>query len=223
MKYQILSKILKGIKDPKSALVFLLLKIGIFNKVIYLVDYIYDHSKNIETSILVGESDLDSIDGLSQAHANKYAPTPVFMLWMLTGIFKKYKSYHFIDIGCGKGRACFYATKIFRRVSGIDFSPKLINEANQNLKNINMSSKQEIELKLADARRYVLPNENCVIYLGNPFDNHILKEFLSLNKSHFKNYKSIIIYIYPEWADTLISFGFIQLFTIQRIQGYSFQ
>jgi SAM-dependent methyltransferase len=222
MKYQIKSKILKGIKDPKSALVFFLLKIGIFNQVIYFVDYIFDHYRNIETSKIIVNSDLDSIDALSQVHATKYEPLPVFMLWLLKGIFKKYNSYHFIDIGCGKGRVCFYATKIFRRVTGIDFSPKLINEANNNLKNINISFKGEIEFTLADARRYVLPNEHCVIFIANPFDDYILKEFLSLNEPHFKSYKSIIIYAYPEWADTLLSFGFIQIFAIQRMQGYSF-
>ncbi len=216
-------RILKAIKNPKSALPIVLIKLGIFDKLIHFTDYIFDYSRNIKTSNIVANSDLYAIDPLSQTHATHYGPYPVFMLWMLKGIFKKYNSSHFIDIGCGQGRVCFYATKMFQRVTGIDFSPILIDEAKQNLKNFDNPSKREITFELIDARRYLLPNEKCVIFLFNPFDDFILKDLLFNNEFHFRNYKSIIIYANPKWSDTLKSFGFVQIFEVQGVHGYSLQ
>jgi SAM-dependent methyltransferase len=217
------NRILKVIENPKSALPILLIKLGIFNKLIHFTDYMFDYLRNIKTSEIVYNSDLYAIDNFSQTHATHYAPFSVFMLWMLKDTFKKCNSSHFIDIGCGKGRVCFYATKMFQRVTGIDFSPILIDEAKQNLKNFDVPYKNELNFELLDARRYLLPNEKCVIFMANPFDDLILKEFLFINESHFRNYKSVIIYATPKWGDTLISFGFVQIFEVQGVRGYSLQ
>jgi SAM-dependent methyltransferase len=216
-------RVLKAIKNPKSAFLILLLRLGVFDKLIYFTDYIFDYSNNIKTSEIVDNSDLYAIYPLSQTHATHYGPYPVFMLWMLKGIFKKYNSFHFIDIGCGKGRVCFYAIKIFQTVTGIDFSAKLIDEARQNLSNFNIPYKREINFELIDDRRYLLPNEKCVIFLFNPFDDFILKDFLLINESHFRNHKSFIIYANPKWPDALKSFGFVQVFEVQGVRGYSLQ
>jgi SAM-dependent methyltransferase len=216
-------KILNAIKNPKSALPIVLLKLGIFDKLIYFTDYIFDYSRNIKTSNIVTNSDLSAIDPLSQTHATHYGPYPVFMLWMLKGTFKKYNSSHFIDIGCGKGRVCFYASKMFQRVTGIDFSPILIDEAKQNLINFNTSFKRDINFELIDARRYLLPNEKCLIFMFNPFDDFILKDLLHNNKFHFRNHNSVIIYANPKWSDTLKSFGFVQIFDVQGVHGYTLQ
>jgi SAM-dependent methyltransferase len=216
-------RILKAIKNPKSALPTLLSNLGIFDKLIIFTNYIFDYSRNIETSKIVANSDLYAMDPFSQTHATHYGPYPVFMLWILKGTFKKYNSFHFIDIGCGKGRVCFYATKIFQNITGIDFSPILIDGAKQNLKKFNIPFKRKINFELIDARRYLLPNENCVIFMFNPFDDFILRDFVSINESHFKNHKSIIIYANPKWADTLKSFGFVQIFEVQGVRGYSLQ
>lgn len=38
---------------------------------------------------------------------------------------------HFIDIGCGMGKACFCASEFnFRKISGFDFDESLIHRAN---------------------------------------------------------------------------------------------
>ena len=96
MKISNSSKILKAIKNPKSLLLLLLIKLGVINKIIYITDYIFDYSRNIKTSEIVASSELNSVDPLSQNHATQYAPYPVFMLWILKGTFKKYNSSHFI-------------------------------------------------------------------------------------------------------------------------------
>jgi hypothetical protein len=98
---------------------------------------------------------------------------------------------------------------MFQRVTGIFFSPILIDEAKPNLINFNTPFKRNINFELIDARRYLLPNEKCLIFLFNPFDDFILKDLLYNNKLHFRNYKSVIIYANPKWSDTLKYFGFV--------------
>jgi SAM-dependent methyltransferase len=214
------NRFLKAIKDQKSVVLIILLKLEIFNKIIRITDYVFDYSRNINTSNTVANADLDAIDPISQSHATHYAPYPIFMLWMLKRTLMNYNSYHFIDIGCGNGRVCFYATKIFSKVTGIDFSPRLIDEAKHNLEGFNKYYPKEINFILIDARGYLLPDEKCVIFMFNPFDDIILKDFLLINEHHFRDHKSVIIYANPQCADTLISLGFDQIFEIQGVRGY---
>jgi hypothetical protein len=120
---KILNKIniVNVIKNPKSALPLVLLKLGIFDKLIHFTDYIFDYSINIKTSNIVTNSDLYAIDPLSQNHATHCGPYPVFMLWMLKGTFKKYSSSHFIDIGLERKEFVSMLQKCFKGLQAYFF------------------------------------------------------------------------------------------------------
>jgi SAM-dependent methyltransferase len=209
---KLLNKTLTAINNPRQTIIILLYKFRIFKYVNSIVDYIFDYSNNIVTSGNVAISDLGAIDYLSQTHANRYGPARILYLWMSHGIFTKYKSYHFVDIGCGEGRACFYATKTNKRVTGIDFSPILIDKAKKNLANFTVPNQVNLTFELKDARQYLLPNEKCVVWLFSPFDDFILNEFLCINESNFRNHRSVIVYNTPNCPDTLKTWGFVKIY-----------
>tara|TARA_B100001093_G_scaffold484099_1_gene517212 strand:+ start:700 stop:1569 length:870 start_codon:yes stop_codon:yes gene_type:complete len=54
-------------------------------------------------------------------------------------MIKKYKKKKLLDIGCGSGDLCFYASKITKQSVGIDFSSKMINIANKKFIKKNLS------------------------------------------------------------------------------------
>ena len=114
---------------------------------------------------------------------------------------------HFIDIGCGKGKQCIYAKKYFNinSIVGIDFSKELIDIANQNLSNLNYKN---INFFVADAIEWKLPDEYCIVFLYNPFNEVILEKFILNNFNHFKDHKSIVCYANDMHRKILTNFGF---------------
>ena len=53
-------------------------------------------------------------------------------------MIKKYKKKKHLDIGCGSGDLCFYASKITKQSIGIDFSSKMISIANNKFNKRNL-------------------------------------------------------------------------------------
>jgi len=88
----------------------------------------------------------------------------------------------FIDLGCGKGRTLLMASEYpFRRVIGVEFLPELNDVALRNIERYE-SARQKcfaIESHAGDARRFEFPVEPIVLYLFNPFPEHVLREVLN--------------------------------------------
>lgn len=117
------------------------------------------------------------------------------------------KPRYFIDVGCGKGKQCIYAKKYFKfeKVIGIDFSNELIDIANRNLSNIKYKN---VELFVADAVDWKLPNEYCFIFIYNPFNEVILNKFILNNIDNFKNNGSVVCYANDLYRKVFADFGF---------------
>lgn len=92
--------------------------------------------------------------------------------------------YVFIDIGCGKGKACLTWRLLekkflrhFNRIIGIDYYEPLINIAKNNFINL---FKNDGEFYFTDATNFnysIFPSR-LIIYLYNPFDESILEKVL---------------------------------------------
>jgi SAM-dependent methyltransferase len=121
---------------------------------------------------------------------------------------------NFIDIGSGKGKACFYANKKcnFELIVGIEFSKPLVDIANRNNKKIN--SKKVIFIN-ADASTYRLPNESNLIFLFNPFSEVILERFITNNKKALEDNDSVIAYANDVHRILLTKFGFETIYRNQ--------
>ena len=133
----------------------------------------------------------------------------VYLVKYIWEVEKKEKHNIFIDIGCGKGRLLLYAklTKKFNKVIGIDVSNELIMTAKKNFEGT------DVETYAEDATSWLLPNEKCLIYMFNPFNETILKKFLERNLNHFENHNSTIIYHRDIYSSVLEKLGFIKNFS----------
>ena len=88
----------------------------------------------------------------------------------------------FVDYGSGKGRVVIMAAEYpFRKVIGVEFSAQLHAIAKENVgRALPKLRCKEVELVLADASRWPLPNESTVLYFYNPFHGEILAKAVEI-------------------------------------------
>ena len=115
----------------------------------------------------------------------------------------------FVDIGSGKGKACFYAAHHFRRVIGIEYSRALTAIANENLRK---TGQRNIEFILADATYFDIPDEESLIFLFNSFDDVILEKFVTRNLSRIISTGSLIAYANDMQREVLVRLQFDCIF-----------
>jgi len=123
---------------------------------------------------------------------------------------------NFVDVGSGKGKACFYAfrTSRFKKVIGIELSEALIETAKSNTSKVEAG---RVTFLNQDATDFVLPDASNLVFLFNPFDNIILEKFLEKNISHFEKQPSVIAYINDKHRASLIKFGFVPVYRNARV------
>lgn len=181
-------------------------------RLIYSIqDYLFEKLNGFDLGGVISKEKLN-LDGESQKHATAYQAVwnrnlrEVFDEVEKTGISFD----NFIDIGSGKGKACLYAfkRKFTPKITGLELSESLNLIAKKNSRNIKNSN---IEFICGDALKFTLPNENCLIFLFNPFDAIVLKYFICNNIEHFMKYKSIIAYANDIHRFELSKLGFSTL------------
>ncbi len=116
----------------------------------------------------------------------------------------------FLDIGSGKGKACFYAAASFHQVIGVEYSQELIDSAEVNL---FKSGKKNIRFMQADAAQFDLPSQQSLVFLFNPFDALILERFLVRNLDGLRTYQSLIAYANDVQKAVLVQYGFECVFS----------
>jgi tRNA G46 methylase TrmB len=85
----------------------------------------------------------------------------------------RHEDFIFVDFGSGKGRTLLLASEFpFQRVIGVEFSPKLHEAAEKNVRIYRSASQKckNFELECLDAASYELPVENTVFYFFDPFE-----------------------------------------------------
>ena len=121
----------------------------------------------------------------------------------------------FLDVGCGNGIPIYYAAKNFnfKFYYGIDFEKNNVIKSRINTKNF----KKKTVIKHLDASNLFLKNNRYFIFMYNPFDIHIFKNFFFNNKKIIKKNKCIIGYINIE-NDKL--FRFLKPRSIKEYKKY---
>lgn len=121
---------------------------------------------------------------------------------------------NFVDIGSGKGKACFYAHSrgIFQSIVGVEFSSPLVDIAKNNLKRFPSAT---MEFVHADASDFLLPSGRTLVFMFNPFGSPVLQRFLQHNIDHFRSNKSIIAYANDLERTTLARNGFATIYRDQ--------
>ena len=138
----------------------------------------------IETS--VPEADyLKEVQSANREHAVPYEPIQlnIFrdMIQSLEQLIGHPRTYHFIDLGSGKGRALIYASEAgFDKCIGVEFSETLHDKALANLDAYSARSDHECKFSLfcMDAAEFVFPDNDTVLFMYNPFDIEVMNSVL---------------------------------------------
>jgi SAM-dependent methyltransferase len=178
-------------------------------------DWLFEKRYGLQLGGIVANGDLMT-DSPSKRHATFYQAVECRSLRELLREATKtgFNFGYFVDIGSGKGKACFYAytRRTFPQVLGIEFSEGLIAVAETNKRSFDQPS---VAFLNADATQYQLPEANCLVFMYNPFDDVGLERFISCNLNHFKTHDSVIAYANDIRRMVLTGFGFETLYRSQ--------
>lgn len=182
-------------------------------------DALFDMWHGLDCGGYVDNRELTSEFAAALPYARAYEPITCALLRRLLAEARKtgIRFDNFVDLGSGKGKACFYAAASgrFGRVVGVEFSHALVAAAEANRKRFG----HDISFINADAATCTLPEGVNLVFLFNPFGEHILRNFIENNIEHFRTSRSIIAYANDQHRLCLASLGFATLFRDQDCQS----
>ncbi len=172
----------------------------------------------------IGSDDLSHLQDLDIdiTHSTLYMPASYDMLEDFFTKAGVQHAHHFLDIGCGKGRAMVVAAEYgAKKVSGVELSGKLIAAARKNLAAYKMfHPEKNIQLFHNDACYFDIAPDVDFIFLFNPFDevlmNAVMENILeSLRKS---KRKIKVIYFNPLHKEVFTGNGFREIFHWKKLK-----
>jgi SAM-dependent methyltransferase len=177
--------------------------------------------------ITTGVDELKKLEerGIDTDHSTIYMPVSYSVLeemFVQLNLLINTSFNHFLDIGCGKGRALCVAGHVgFSKVTGIDFSKEFCKAAEENL-TITQQQFPNLQYKVInnDAFYFEIPNDVDCIFMFNPFDDVIMSgvaenilESFEINPRHIT-----VIYVNPLYKEELLAVGFKQIYFTQKMQ-----
>ena len=151
-----------------------------------IASYIISHEVKGEKKYGINTTGSDELkkmkaQGIDITHATVYMPITYFQLEEMFSALPAGKRTHFLDIGCGKGRAlCFAAHHGYNKVTGIDFNTQFCTEAGENLAfTKNTIPALQFSLINKDAANTTIPGDVDCIFFFNPFDMSVMKKVMA--------------------------------------------
>jgi len=116
--------------------------------------------------------------GVTNSDATSYVALQYeYLHWGLAAIPFTPSDVVFLDYGAGKGRAmAVAAAQPFRRVIGVEISEALAATARRNLARMRGRRAGLVEMHVADAASFPVPDDANVFFLFNPFTGATLAE-----------------------------------------------
>ncbi len=170
-----------------------------------------------------GTDELTSLEkkGIDTSHATIYMPASYDLMEEIFSKLQPEPLNHFLDIGCGKGRAMVVAAHYnFKKISGIDFSKDLCLAAKENMEKIKDKFPFLVyQVINNDAFYYEIPKDVDCILLFNPFDETIMSGVLkNIEKCRKASNKPIfIIYLNPMHKHLFLDAGYKEIFYTKRL------
>lgn len=138
----------------------------------------FDRRYGTDTWREVKLGDLD-INNSNVKFGIHYTTPPIELVREAFGKVKiQHRDFMFIDMGSGKGMAMLLASSYpFSKIVGVEFSPQLIEIAQQNIRKYNDPSQscRRFELVCADASEYPIPAAPTVFEFANPFIKDVMR------------------------------------------------
>lgn len=154
--------------------------------------------------------------GRDDTHADQYRypyePTPYSVLERLANAEYIRKGNILLDYGCGKGRVDFFLSYQTRCKSiGIEYDERIYEKAAENKKDAVSSGRVEIEL--ANAEEFAVPETADCMYFFNPFSVEILRKVMArILESYYAEPRRIQLFFYYP-SDEYISY----LMTVEEL------
>lgn len=183
--------------------------------------YIIYHDIKGEKKYAIHTTGMDELkslqkNGIDITHATCYMPASYPLLEKAFDYISTWGKRHFLDLGCGKGRAlCVAAHHGFNRVTGVDFSKEFCEIAVRNLNAIKKSLPQIcFTVFNNDAFYFDIPDDVDCIFLFNPFDEVIMSGVVeNIQISLQKNPRKVaIVYANPLHKGLFINAGFKEVY-----------
>lgn len=165
----------------------------------------FDAVHDVETTVKVPP---DALGVESAGHANEYTPVPARGLSLvLEQLPIEYTEWDFVDLGAGKGRALFVASKFaFRKIIGVELSADLVRLAKRNIKTFRDPKQRCFDLTVVydDAQRYILQGTRVVLYFFDPFSSASAMERVLDNVQNWLrngNHMLYVVYWHPRLVE----------------------
>jgi hypothetical protein len=159
----------------------------------------FDMKYGTETSGIVEVGSLDMPDERVE-HAVRYQTALVDVFEALLGELSiPFEEFVFIDLGSGKGRAMLLASRYaFKTILGVELSKTLHQIACRNIEIYKEESQRCHDIKsiCEDASKFVIPNENIVFYMFNPFDHEVMRPVVAQIEESLKKSPRQIYVLY---------------------------
>ena len=163
----------------------------------------------------------DELKKLSQqdidiSHATIYMPVSYVLLETIFNQLPVTPRNHFLDIGCGKGRAiCVAAYNGFRKISGVDFSKVLCEMTAQNIIVVQQKYPAvEFAVTNKNVLDYDIPGDVDCIFLFNPFDEMMTEKVANAVKKNLEFTPRFlqIVYANPLYKKAFEDIGFTEVY-----------
>ncbi|WP_301920798.1 class I SAM-dependent methyltransferase [Ferruginibacter sp.] len=160
--------------------------------------------------------------GIDISHATMYMPISYLLLEEIFRQLSFATKKHFLDIGCGKGRAmCVAAYYGYKNITGIDFSKQFCENATNNLKHTQRKFPAiNYHVTTVDAMNYEIPATVDCIFLFNPFDVVIMSAVVYNILESAKMYprEIIVAYANPLYEELFLEEGFTEIFHTKEMK-----
>jgi hypothetical protein len=179
-------------------------------------DATFDQTHNVETGGIIHPAAMHDIESENWVYGIRYRPTRVELFeQMIDASDIEPHRFSFIDYGSGKGRVLLLAARFpFRRVVGVEYSPKLHRIAERNLRSTRFADRRSgpVESICMDAVQFRIPEESVVFYFYDPFERTIMGSVRdNVVRSYEDNPRSIVvIYLDPLHSDVWDEVGFLK-------------
>ena len=146
-------------------------------------NYYYEHRLGVTTDATVALADL----GIDDAEQHDHMAMGYPHIWAaLRAIPVEPRLCTFMDFGCGMGRAIVAAATLpYREIIGIDVSDQLIGLARRNVDGMRRKKAGHIQLMVADASSFEIPDRVNLMYFYNPFRGRVLHKVVDNIRESF--------------------------------------
>ena len=159
------------------------------------IDYDFDHGVDTTWAAIPLRTRLREM-----LSGGQYQPSePELFHEILLAVPVEFEGFTFIDLGSGKGRTLLMASDYpFRRIIGVELLAELDAVARENIARYRSENQKcfALESHAGDARDFQFPAEPTVLYLFNPFSEHVLRTVLGNLHESLKASPREVVVIY---------------------------